>query len=275
MNTAIPFIILLKLKIIFAEKKWGSEKELFNKFCNSLSVLTLDQQNCIMAITKNFLRIEFKDYPTHLINCLEQIQPSNKVYVLPLKKRRDYESGTSKSSDSIAYLFKNKLLFLTTPFNNTVFNVVSKPELLPNNFNLNPYPLFIVDDFIGSGETCEECLNYLLEKGIELTKINIISLVVQNLGYDRILNNFGISISNSKYRQRGITDSFSDPERKRLQETMESIESFLQYDKNEQFGYNRTEALVKMNRTPNNTFPFYWKDKIITGGCRYSSPFPR
>jgi hypothetical protein len=86
MNTAIPFIILLKLKIIFAEKKWGSEKELFNKFCNSLSVLTLDQQNCIMAITKNFLRIEFKDYPTHLINCLEQIQPSNKVYVLPLKK---------------------------------------------------------------------------------------------------------------------------------------------------------------------------------------------
>jgi hypothetical protein len=100
-------------------------------------------------------------------------------------------------------------------------------------------------------------------------------LVVQNLGYDRILNNFGISISNSKYRQRGITDSFSDPERKRLQETMESIESFLQYDKNEQFGYNRTEALVKMNRTPNNTFPFYWKDKIITGGCRYSSPFPR
>lgn len=40
-----------------------------------------------------------------------------------------------------------------------------------------------------------------------------------------------------------------------------------------QFGYDHSEALVKMIRTPNNTFPVYWLQK--RGGAVPVVPFPR
>ena len=39
---------------------------------------------------------------------------------------------------------------------------------------------------------------------------------------------------------------------------MTQIENKLKIDKNFSFGYNRSEALISLIKTPNNTFPVFW-----------------
>jgi hypothetical protein len=56
---------------------------------------------------------------------------------------------------------------------------------------------------------------------------------------------------------------------------MTSIEELLEVESNMRFGRNQTEALIKMMRTPNNTFPVYWEERKLKNGTFFYAPFPR
>ncbi len=51
---------------------------------------------------------------------------------------------------------------------------------------------------------------------------------------------------------------------------MESIEKKIKPHKNEKLGFKSSEALITLIRTPNNTFPVFWKQKKDR-----IAPFPR
>ena len=51
---------------------------------------------------------------------------------------------------------------------------------------------------------------------------------------------------------------------------MESIEEKIKAHDNEKLGYMGSEALITLARTPNNTFPVFWKQKN-----NKKAPFPR
>ena len=73
-------------------------------------------------------------------------------------------------------------------------------------------------------------------------------------------------------RGKGISDKYTLTQKTRALSLMESIEDWLNVADDYRFGFGRSEALVSMLRTPNNTFPVYWLDKK---SLDYKSPFPR
>ena len=274
LKTNLSLNVIIQLREIFIQKKWEIEGESsFDRFCEMLSSLSPEQQECVLLLTKEFLRVEFNTYPFHIrkaLSCIDSksLTDVNKIYVMPLCVKSDY--GKQKSSTFVAYGFHD--LKSDNLFFDKEVNIISTPVGLPKNFNLSSGLLLLVDDFIGTGETAEGCLRYLVDEiGITLDKILILALVVQRSGYERLLS-LGVNTVFSILRGKGISDGFVDPEKGIISQTMSSIEDMLEFENDIRFGYQGSEALVKMVRTPNNTFPVYWKTKKA---LKFTPPFPR
>ena len=146
---------------------------------------------------------------------------------------------------------------------------------IPGNFNASKSLLLLVDDFIGSGETADRCIEYLVnEANYDVNKISLLSLVAQQEGVKRI-NNKGVEVYCSEIRNKGITDNYISPTKDEFILLMQNIEDIIKVDSKYRFGYNQSEALVKMIRTPNNTFPVYWRKSKTEDGRNFTPPFPR
>ena len=279
-----------KLTNIFNFHRWEvSERGAFNRFCEMLSLLSEDQQACILELTENFLKVDFDIYRYHIKGAISKIDRTvlekySRIFIMPLnviekeienqKPPKDRKS-IGHSSDVIAYAFSDSDIQDQKALSGIKISVIFTLEGLPKNFNADNSLLLLVDDFIGSGETVETCFSFLASvSNLDKSKIHVLVLVAQNTGIQR-LQAQNVKVYYSVGRTKGITDNYAPPERDQFIKVMEEIEDFLQVKEKYQFGYNRTEALVKMIRTPNNTFPFYWlKDKTKTG-IKYTAPFPR
>ncbi len=281
-NNNVSPILIRRLELIFSAHNWSlefdHEQELFNRFCQMLNCFSPDQQDCVLELSKNFLRIDTTHYYYHIRQCLKKIdimlvKPIHKIFILPLKKKEDYERGI-KSGGVMAYFFNDPTLLMGSVLQNKEINVVEKPNSIPKNINAQPNMVILVDDFIGSGETTISCLNYLMEFEIAISKLMIITLVIQNKGQERLAQT-GIPFYFSESRVRGISDFYQEPLKEKLTNLMSSIEDMLDVRPNMRFGYNQTEALVKMIRTPNDTFPAFWDEPKLANGSMYIAPFPR
>jgi hypothetical protein len=274
--------IVQDLQKIFGDQNWSleieEEKILFNRFCSMLKCLSKEQQWCVLETTRNFLRIEFNDYYYHIKQCLSKIDPKSvdgitHIYIAPMTLGMPDETG-GKSSGFLSYMLKNSTAMATTILSDKSLFTIEKLAGLPKNFNSRPRLLFLVDDFIGSGETVSRCIEYLKENNINLNKVIVLSLVIQNIGFEKI-KNMGPKIVYSVFRKKGISDSYETPKKEKMIRIMISIEALLKINPENRFGYRQTEALVKMMRTPNNTFPVFWKDQKLADGSNFYSPFPR
>lgn len=271
-NTSID--IIRELEQIFLFHKWfldsELEKEIFDRFCKMLEIFAIDQQECILELTKNFLRVDFQEYYNHIKICLSKIDqqilnPIRKIFIMPIT------SGKSNSSTFVAYIFNDQKIISHPILRDKQVIIADNYEELGENFNRRSNILLLVDDFIGSGQTVSNCLNKI-NNIIDSKKIIVLSLVIQIQGYE-LLKSRNIPIVYSVLRQRGISDVYQDPLRKKFIDLMRSIEEIIGVDKDLCFGYNQTEALVKMIRTPNNTFPVYWcKSKK---NKKFIAPFKR
>ena len=119
--------------------------------------------------------------------------------------------------------------------------------------------LFLIDDYIGSGETIEACLNEIAKNGnIPLSKINILSIASQ-LKITKDLKAKGITIYYAHLSKRGISDFNVSPDSENKIKLMLTIEKMISGSKHFSLGYNHSEALITLIRTPDNTFPIFWK----------------
>lgn len=69
---------------------------------------------------------------------------------------------------------------------------------------------------------------------------------------------------------KGITDNYTEEELSEKLMLMNTIESKIKVHKNEKLGFKGSEALISLIRTPNNTFPVFWKERKGR-----KAPFPR
>jgi hypothetical protein len=73
---------------------------------------------------------------------------------------------------------------------------------------------------------------------------------------------------------KGISESTAIENKVAALKIVDRIEKRLRITEKFFRGYGQSEALVKMIRTPNNTFPLYWCDKTKKGD-KWPAPFPR
>jgi hypoxanthine phosphoribosyltransferase len=287
---SLSFENIEKLTSIFSTLKWEiNEHGPFKRFCEMLSILNNEQQACILRLTENFLKVDLDIYRNHLTEAISKIDSAvlgkySHIYFMPLnvieeeiekQKPPEKRKSIGHSSDVIAYAFNDSDIQDHKNLFGRKINTIFSLNGLPKNFNASNKLLILVDDFIGSGETVETCLSHLSSvANLDISKVHVLVLVAQNSGIQR-LQALNIKVYYSVSRTKGITDNYTSLERDQFTKIMEEIEDLLQVHERYQFGYNRTEALVKMIRTPNNTFPFYWLNDKTKHGQIYTAPFPR
>ena len=151
------------------------------------------------------------------------------------------------------YLCQGILLRTYSEFQEKQVRICETPEILKEHAD-KIGALILIDDFIGSGETALECLEYLNFVNV---KTYIVALVAQEEGINNISSE-GISVFTAVSRKKAITDVYPEEEAKEKIKKMIKISKQLQAPKGMQLGYASTESLVAMIKTPNNTFPVYW-----------------
>ena len=131
-----------------------------------------------------------------------------------------------------------------------------------------------VDDFIGTGDTAKKFIENLLNKfkDLKIEDLAILTLVIQKQAIQNLKTKYpNIKIFRSIEKKKGISDKYSDTELSEKIKLMKHIEKNLNIPDKYSFGYEKSETLVTMIRTPNNTFPVFWYNKEN----EHNAPFPR
>lgn len=135
------------------------------------------------------------------------------------------------------------------------------------------FDIIIVDDFIGSGNQISSFIELC---NLNKSKTHVYTIIMQDISRDKVTPLVDRIYSSLPSRKRAITDglsigSFSVSNAKII---YERIESLIDINRDYSYGYEKTEALVTMKRTPNNTLPIFWTSRM-KGGKKWPSPFPR
>ncbi|MGE1211991.1 hypothetical protein [Bacillus sp. FSL K6-2841] len=272
--------VFARLVKIFGEKSWeiedgSNEVSLFNRYCSTLLDLSDDQQMLILELTERFTRIKYEDYLIYIKQLFSSlvsykefdITSINNIYIAPLISPDDF--GKSKSSTMVQYIARNaisniqELAFKKIKY---IDGLDVESELVNRDDSI----LFLLDDFVGTGDTASDAINYLInEKKIDKKKILILSIATLEAGISN-LKGLGFNIHTALIFNKGITDYYTPDIASEKIRLMESIEKKIKAHKNERLGFKGSEALITLVRTPNNTFPVFWKEKK-----NRIAPFPR
>ncbi len=263
----LPLQTLNTLRTIFNEKGWpftgAFGEDYFNNFCLTLENFSEDQQNVIIALTKEFVWVQDMEYIRLFDSALSMFidtlckDKRQTIVLSPLLPKADV--GKPKSSVALLYLVKCHLIPLQRKYKNHNIIMLDLPNDYSQQINQTLPPnsiLCLVDDFIGSGETALSAIDYYLSLGATSENIVILSLVSMHSGLDRIQEH-GYKVYTHRILEKAISDR-KDGNATYYSNTMESIETQIKVREDCLFGFSHSEALVRMMRTPNNTFPVYW-----------------
>jgi hypothetical protein len=265
------------LSDIYKNNNWKIEDEFYNEyeqFCKMLRFLKDDEQELVLELTKNFLKINSGEYVKFFLLALDKFINSTtlkdkKIYITPLLRKADI--GKNKSSTALYYFIKAEIKKLQHRYEGYSISLYDNVSFLDaETWKIKPSQIIcLIDDFIGTGETALDAANEVIEKGVEKSNLVVLALVAQKDGIEQIINQ-GYNVFTAVERVRAISDRMNHADEKKL--IMEELEKRMGVDSDCQFGYGHSEALVKMIRTPNNTFPIYWyaQSKTIR-----DVPFPR
>ena len=277
-----------KVVSLFTEKGWkiqednDFQKSEFNNFCNMLSYLDEDEREVILELTKQFRWVNYSQYIPLFQKTFKKFCDSydfgniSHIIICPLLPEKDFDGN--KSSQFLLHLIIADI--------QNLHNYCAVHSIPPITYIEHPKrakkcydtlissimdckkPFFcLVDDFIGSGQTAIEAIHFLLENGFKPSDFAILSLVAMKEGLSRIQEN-GYIVFSYYEEQKGITGTVHEHEWKQI---MLNIENRIKVKPEYSLGYAHSEALIKMLRTPNNTFPVYW----LNNKNNPFAPFPR
>lgn len=282
MPSNLELIDIHKLHNLFTAKNWfknENQEEIHKRFLNLLNNLSDEQKTLIHEIVQNYTWIPGSEYFEKFNNLMGKIDlkdlvKCNRLYLFRIVTPRDEKK--TKSSDHCVYIVKG-LLSAHPAYAGKEVEVIDTFDDLDKIVFKNDGSelLLLIDDFIGSGETFEECwLRALTNPTLNNSFTFIFALIIQSEAFDFIFANYGFSSIHYEKKNKGISDFYKDPEKADKAKVMEGIERIIKPSIGYNFGYRKSEALVTMIRTPDNTFPVFWK-KYKIKSSEFIPPFLR
>ena len=263
-----------RVQEIFIRKSWPIEDVfddgVFNNFCNMLTGLDSEQRDLIISLTENFLWVQENEYAKYFSLAFQSFVTSydfsrgKKICFCPLLPEEDF--GKSKSSVYLLYSIKSHLAAIQKKYSDFSITYEDSPNFVDIDLIKNGYTLCLIDDYIGTGETVVRATKYFLNQEVTKDMMAIISLVGMNVGLSNLIN-IGYNIYTNVKCDKGLSYNANEAQI----ELMKNIEKAIKVTDDYKFGYKASEALVRMKRTPNNTFPIYW---LHNKKNKYA-PFPR
>lgn len=270
----LPIQDFVRIQNIFTEKNWPIEDffedTIFDNFCKLLAGLNFEQRKLILSLTEKFLWVQESEYMRYFSKAFHNFVTSykfsrgKKIYFCPLLPEEDF--GKSKSSISLLYLIKAHLAAIQRKYTDFQITYVDSPNLVNINMVKREYTLCLIDDFIGTGETALKATNYFIDHKIEKDMMAIISLVSMKDGISKLTIQ-GYDTYTNICCEKGLSKHGTASQI----DLMKTLELNINVKADYRFGYGYSEALVKMMRTPNNTFPTYW----LRNNKNKFAPFPR
>lgn len=272
-----PQILSLAEKL-FTRLSFDGDDTNFDHFCKRLSLLTEKEQRFMLMLTGyyyqepwntllNRMQMAYQNLP------LDKFQNADKILFLPMVgptikvhgEADSTERPETKSGQFVFELFSRNFSKRLTY--NDKFNFCGKTSEV-NSFYTDSSILIFMDDFIGSGETAkttiQQVVSYAKRKHhitIPGNNICVIAPIMMEIAIHRLTDagyqcGFYKSFKKQLSENNRLLSDFPDGV-----ELMHSIEEKVvpKAIKLYSFGYAQSESLVTiMNKTPNNTFPFYW-----------------
>jgi hypothetical protein len=262
----------LNWKLDIDNEQTSSHREVFDKFCDFLELLNKEEKELVLELTEDFVHYTYYDYPSLLNKVLSDfpndiIEESNALFITRLLSPKD--KGKTKSSSAMTYMCRYLVLPKISKFNKfstgRIFSY-DEPDLISEKSSGRKNALvLLLDDFIGSGDTALEAIEYYNNQIRNSSdRIILVSLVAQIEGILRI-EQLGYDVFYAELRERAISDSAKITNKLKALEVMRGIEERMEVKKDYSLGYKNSQALVSMIRTPNNTLPIYWWKKKPNG----------
>ncbi|GGG99076.1 phosphoribosyltransferase-like protein [Pedobacter zeae] len=269
-----------QLTKIFKTKEWfskDSEDIVYDNFCNLLEVLEPSERELLLELTDRYLWISGRDYEENIKEVINQISPSEldgleKLYLFPIIKPSD--EGKAKSGITLVYDVKSMMPKLSKYRHMSPIALDNFESFQQMSKTKGKSILFLIDDFIGSGDTLYQCLEEI-EKQIALdnNRLVIATISCQKATYEAIQRK-GIKIYSKYLVEKGITDFNDHPFIEEKKALMREIESQIPGARSFSLGWQESEAVITLKRTPDNTFPIFWK-KLRKQGKFIGAPFYR
>ena len=282
--------LLGKITELFRSKAWpmtsdwdGEDAILFDNFCRLLDELSAEEQQLVMTITEDFVRYTSGDYPHLMSIALRQIDDAriavaDQVIFVPLITSEDVARYV-KSGPATLYLVFDSVVKRnpkTRPkfLERRLHQFASLEALAASKAEQTHSLIIFVDDFVGTGEYATAVLAEFEGRYRKADEdVAVLSLVALRRGVDAIAD-LGYDCFVSLLLDRGISDSTRIQDFSRALAVVDGIENRLSITASHVHGYLKSEALVKMIRTPDNTFPLYWCPTMMSGND-WPAPFPR
>ena len=223
-----------------------------------------DERKLILDLTSRFTYIPLSEYGNHLIKSINDfIRAADHSKIIGIMNgfhKSDF--GKVKSNYLVSYQFKGLNLIKNINWPTKYPRIIDNSKSLLKINNLQDYNLVLVDDFLGSGETIEGAYNYMSHRlkahNKPMPYVSVVCIVAMQHAVDLLSTKMRINVYASKILKRGISDFYTGNDLKEAKSLMKEIERRIKVRDNFRFGYKQSEALVCMERCPNNTFPFYW-----------------
>lgn len=276
-----------RLERVFADNGWDLSagdgafryyKTLYSKFYNFMNSLNLEEQDLIFPLISIYHYCPAGRYDSLVWRMAEEINDLwgdkyESLYILTLTKPE--EAGHSKGASFIVSHMRDQAI-------QEEYDLTRKPLYLYENQNLlkkkhddrdNSLVVF-VDDFIGSGETAIDTIQYFIDNiKKDSDRVVVFSFVAMQAALESIAA-IGVEIKTFVQLPKGITESGLFKDIDGAKELMMRLEEKLAIPAFYQLGYEQSEATATMMRTPDNTFPVFWypEDKH---GSKSLAPMPR
>lgn len=231
--------------------------ECLSRLTKMSSFLDENNRQMIVDLLEHFDKF-FSDSYTSMLKAIFKTIPiekftQTKAFICGMVKFNDI--GKIKSGPALAYLthelkylqFFLKKTIKTEPLSESLLEKIDNDSLL-----------IIIDDFLGTGGTFFKMTKHFDKLNTMKDAIIIISLVSMEEGYKKI-KDAGFNIYTKEIRKKGISDLMPEEKRELYLNMMDAIEKKINVDDDYKLGYKKSESLVSMIRTPNNTFPVFWK----------------
>lgn len=267
--------IFFRLQKIAKHKNWDQNyitDSFFENAIITLKNLSVQEQELYFYLLEDYSLYPYITYESCIIEGMKNFDKQcDELYVIPSLSKKDM-NNPRKSGFFVERIFSTPHLQQNLKIPNIIINkrppkersllsrLISLVTKQGRNNSIKRHYLFI-DDYNGSGKTGYGCIKrYKKKYELSYQDISYFSIISMEKGIKKI-ESLGVNCITYKTLKRGISDrQLSKKEIEKLLFLNKQICD--RYHIEDPRGFDKSESLVTMMNTPNNTFPIFWDSKM-------------